>query len=569
MGNRVPLVAGFYEAKSLLAGAQRCLNLYPEANQADAPYPITYYPTPGLVLLAQGPSFQVRGLYNATNGGLYAVIGSGVYFVDPTFTLHLLGHLSTQTGQVSMIDNRLVVVIVDGSTRGFTIDLTDHSFAEIVSDAFYGADVVRYLDTYFLFNRPGTNQFYWSVSQPTQAMFVGSGVTAGTVTSGGTGYVDGVYPKVPLIGGTGSGLEVKITVTAGVAAVNEIVSEGSAYQTGDVLSVDAASLGGTGSGFAYRVDTLDPFGSAFDPLDIGAKIGGPDAIVTIAVVHREIWLIGTRTTEIWYDSGSADTAFERMPGAFIEHGIAALYSLARADISLFWLARDDQGRLIVVRGAQYDTKQISTYAIENEFMTYAVTNDAIGFTYQQEGHTFYQLTFPSADKTWVYDIEQDLWHERASTDEYGSEHRSRANCCANSYARIVVGDFENGALYAYDLNVHTDNGTRIPRRRGFPHLVNGGNRVAFRQLLLQMDTGRAPGLFAEDAPQVSLRYSDTHGATWGNPVIASVGSTGEYLTSIQFNQLGLGRDRVFEVFWDFPYPTALQGAWVDARVLAT
>jgi hypothetical protein len=314
---------------------------------------------------------------------------------------------------------------------------------------------------------------------------------------------------------------------------------------------------------------VDPTGSAFDALDLAAKVGGPDNIIGLAVVHREIWLIGSRTTEIWYDSGSADTAFERMPGAFIEHGITATHSLAQADVVLFWLSRDNQGRLIVVQGAQYNTSQISTYALEAEFMTYATTNDAIGFTYQQEGHTFYQLTFPTANKTWVYDIGEGLWHERAWVDEDGNENRSRANCCAASYARIIVGDFENGAIYAYDLNTYTDNGVRIARRRGFAHLVAGGRRTFYRQLLLQIDTGLAPELAAEDAPMVSLRYSDTHGATWGDPVTASVGSTGQFLTSVQFNQLGMARDRVFEVFWDFPYSTAVQGAWIDARAAGT
>jgi hypothetical protein len=84
-----------------------------------------------------------------------------------------------------------------------------------------------------------------------------------------------------------------------------------------------------------------------------------------------------------------------------------------------------------------------------------------------------------------------------------------------------------------------------------------------------MQSGSAPGLTTDEPPKVSLRYSDTRGASWGNPVTQTIGSTGQYITSIQFRRLGLGRDRVFELFWDFPYQTALTGAYIDAEPVGT
>ncbi len=84
-----------------------------------------------------------------------------------------------------------------------------------------------------------------------------------------------------------------------------------------------------------------------------------------------------------------------------------------------------------------------------------------------------------------------------------------------------------------------------------------------------MASGQSTGLLTTDPPEMSLRYSDTKGFSWGNPVTKSVGSTGQYGTFTTFWQLGMGRDRVFEAFWDFPYDTSLQGAWIEAVPVAS
>jgi hypothetical protein len=66
------------------------------------------------------------------------------------------------------------------------------------------------------------------------------------------------------------------------------------------------------------------------------------------------------------------------------------------------------------------------------------------------------------------------------------------------------------------------------------------------------------------APMVFLSWSDDRGHTWGNPVGVSMGGLGEYLTSLQWQRLGLARDRVFALEWSSPTRTCLLGAWIDA-----
>ena len=116
---RIPLTSGAYQARSVIAGAQRCVNLYPESNPEDsqAPVPVTHYPTPGLVKVGQFPDASVvRGMYRATNGDVYAVCGSSVYFVASNtagYALNFLGTIANGTKPISMRDNGLSIILVD------------------------------------------------------------------------------------------------------------------------------------------------------------------------------------------------------------------------------------------------------------------------------------------------------------------------------------------------------------------------------------------------------------------------------------------------------------------------
>ncbi len=467
---RVPLTLGAYAAKSLIASAQRSVNLFAEQNPKDAPAPFTYYPTPGLTLVSTPPvAGESRGIYTASNGKRFEVVGPNVYYVDASNAYTLLGTISSVAGPVSMADNTFHVFIVDGSPSGFTIDLSTNQLAPCVDPAFYGADKVDYVDGYFVFNKPSTQQFYISR------------------------YAD-------------------IT---------------------------------------------------FDPLDIASKSTYSDNLVTHAVMHREIWLFGELTTEVWFNTGASDFTFGRMPGIFIEHGCAAKHSVAKIDLALFWLGKDLQGQGVVFAGQNYQAQRVSTHALEQEFRGYPTISDAIGFSYMQGGHAFYVLTFPTAGKTWCFDVTTEQWGERAFRKPEGTLTRHRMNCHSFNNGRNLVGDWETGAVYELDPDAYTDNGQPIERIRSFPHILGSdGNRVLFRQFIADMQPGA--GMPADDEdPLVFLRWSDDRGASWGNRVAASMGRRGQFLTSIQFQRLGYARDRVFELSWSAPVATALNGAWID------
>jgi len=161
---RLPLIGGSYVARSRIANAQRCVNYFPEINREDSPVPLTYYQRPGLRQLVQdGANINpVRCIYRASNGQGFAVIGVKVYYVSSGFVLTHLGDLTVfGTGPCRMIDNGTTILLVDGSTFGYTIVLATHAFAQIndPTGSFNGANTVGFLDTFVVWNEPGTIDF--------------------------------------------------------------------------------------------------------------------------------------------------------------------------------------------------------------------------------------------------------------------------------------------------------------------------------------------------------------------------------------------------------------------------
>lgn len=565
---QLTFAGGFYQGRGIIADTERCVNLYPEKNPQGATAPLTLYLTPGLTLLRDagtdpvGPDIGVsRGGYYATNGAFYQVVGDTLYFVNATWQFFPLGTLVNNLATpVSMVDNGLVMVIVDGTSNGYAVDLATNRFGKIIDPSWLGATRADYLDTFLIFNQPTTKNFYTSLSNITYDSLVTNPgrPQAGNIGAGGAGYVNGIYLGQPLTGGTGVGATANITVAGGIVTSVVLNNIGLGYVAGDALGVGI--LGG--SGFEYDLTAIFP--AAFDPLYIAAKTGFPDKISTVIVMHREIWLIGAmKTSEIWYDAGGALFPFAIIPGVFLEQGCLAPYSVAKYDLGVFFLGIDAAGVATVYQGAGYKNTPISTYAIAQEFSKYATLSDAIGFVYKQQDHAFYVLTFPTANKTWVYDITQGWWHERTWTDADGGENRIRANWISQAYGKIVCGDWETGALYQLDLTNYTDNGSAIVRRKGFSHLVNDGKKVTYDRFAADMQCGDASNAIAVDDTNVFLRWSDDRGKTYGTPVPQTLGATGAYLVQPQWRQLGLARDRVFELFWSVPADTALQGGYID------
>lgn len=232
-------------------------------------------------------------------------------------------------------------------------------------------------------------------------------------------------------------------------------------------------------------------GLSIDPLDFASAEGSPDGLVSLIIDHREAWLFGTDSVEVWYNSGDPDFPLTRIQGAYNEIGCIAPYSVAKMDNSVFWLGADARGQGIVYRANGYQGVRVSTHAVEFAIQGYGNLSDAVAYTYQQDGHTFYVLNFTDADTTWVFDAATGAWHERAGFRN-GDFKRHRGNCHARFNGEPIVGDYQDGRLYAFDLDVYADAGATQKWLRSWRALPTGANnltRTAHHALQIDCETG--------------------------------------------------------------------------------
>jgi hypothetical protein len=522
------IVGGYDAAPNSIQDDQMTINWYAEVDPGNSKEVLGLLGTPGLMQLAvapvvgagapgfsstmtvwpmpySGPALEVRGFWelpttsDTTNGSTVdstalAVIGNACYLVTATQTgnafatlsLKQVGTLQTSSGPVHIRDNNTggnTAVIVDGP-YGYYYTISTQAFAQITDPNFVGADTVAYIDGWWIFNKPGTQEFY---------------------------------------------------------------TPGQAY------------------------------GLTFNALFFALKDAAADNLVAVMENKELLWLIGDKTTEIWYNAGGAPGgvgatfAFQRLTGTLIQAGCKAKHSVSRFGIpgqeGLIWFGRSERGENVIILTQGFQDTVVSNPAFGNEVANYSVTDDAIGYTYQEDTHEFYVLTFPTADVTWVYDSQSGLLHKRLSYDPYAKQfHRHRSNCFMNFAGMRMVGDYENGAIYWLTRTAYTDAGWPLLAKRRAPHVWDKGQRgrVFMQSLQLDFNVGQGNASGMGSNPVCTLSISRDGGHTFGNRVPAPMGQIGEYRTRTMWRRLGWGRDNVFDIEVIDPVNRDLVGATLKA-----
>jgi hypothetical protein len=317
---------------------------------------------------------------------------------------------------------------------------------------------------------------------------------------------------------------------------------------------------GTGDFYISALDDI----TDWDATDLANAESDPYDLVAAYSVRRQLALFGRNNTEIWYNSGASDFPFDPITGAIIPNGCSAPHSIAEADGSLIWL--DNFRRVVQTEG--YYARTISTIPLNQELQSYGDVSDAIGFSYSQDGHTFYQITFPSARKTWVYDLTTGLWHQRASFPElpHGEFNRHRANCYVYFNGKHLVGDYETGQIYELDPNTYDDNsGQNIIATRRAEAVHDTRVNLFHHEFELEFEAGT--GLVETqqgDDPQAMLRWSDDGGHSWSNEIWRDIGKIGKYKSRARWQRLGVSRERIYEVRISDPIKRVILAAHLEA-----
>jgi len=453
----------------------------------------------------------------------------------------------------------------------------------------------------------------------TPATYTVSSIGASGAVTGLTQTNAGAYTSTPAnpastsSSGNGTGLTLTLTFGTGAGGTGTYVVSASqtvasrtlyALNFSTMPSTDGAFSGATSvdivdNYFVYNRPGTQQFGASnpLSPISQGlsfsSKDGAPDNLVSLIVDHREIYLMGETSSEVWVDVGTFPFPFQRIPGTSTQHGIAARASVYRLGNSFAYLSRNNRGQAMIMQMNGYTPTRISNHAVEQTLVGKYV-DDALAWTYQQEGHECYVITFPTLDLTWVYDATTTMWHKWLAVDTLNVFHRHRGNCCAVFNGQVLVGDYQNGIIYLLDPDNYTDNGNEIRRVRRAPHIVTDLQRQYLQELQIQFQPGVGLTGYSQSSfspvnavagigiagiavagtgivqtvgsnPQAMLRWSNDGGSTWSNEHWTSIGQTGKYNNRAIWRRLGWSRDRVFEVVVTDPIKAVIISANLKAE----
>jgi hypothetical protein len=306
-------------------------------------------------------------------------------------------------------------------------------------------------------------------------------------------------------------------------------------------------------GTYFQISELQS-GLSWNDTQFGRKVDTSDPLVAIVVVRRELWLMGEKTIEVWYNAGTANFPFAPFPGKVMNVGCEAPFSVVVVDSDqiLFVGARNGCGMVYQIADSP---QRVSTHYIERMLQSYPTTNDAVAYSYQEEGHVFYVVSFPTANQTWAFDVLTGLWHERGSYHEdTGSLDASRVLHHCFAFEQHLVGDLRVGTVYRQAVTIPTEDGSRIVRVRRAPHVSEEQKWFFYQGAQLDLETGLAFPSGTHSHPDIMLRWSDDGGHVWSPYISATAGLQGQYRMRAMWQRLGRSRDRVFEISVSDPIP---------------
>jgi hypothetical protein len=311
-----------------------------------------------------------------------------------------------------------------------------------------------------------------------------------------------------------------LNATGAALAANSLTLLPQYNNSSDYGLLGNVSIVDYGDGFFFALISNSNQIQASNPLD-GSSWQGvsetqvsvfADDVISIFIDHRLLCVFGPKSAQPYYNSGNFPFPYDVIEGAFIEQGIAAPFSVAKLDNSVFWLGADERGWGIVWRANGYQPVRVSTHALEYELGTYATIADAVCYAYQDQGHTFYVMNFPTAQKTWVYDCATQMWHQRGYWNaKAGIFTQSRAGFHTFNFGIHLVGDPTTGAVYQQAITIYSDFGNPIRRVRRAPHISNEQGRIFHTELQLDVEVGLGP-TFQGAATPTAIPMLDAAGA---------------------------------------------------------
>lgn len=280
---------------------------------------------------------------------------------------------------------------------------------------------------------------------------------------------------------------------------------------------------------------------SWNALDFASAEQTPDFVDAVDVDHGLLILFGLKHIEFWYLSGGLDFPFSPIQSATQEYGLAATFSRAHVANTIAFLARNPQGTVQVRWFQGYNAQVISTPDIDQIINGFDTVDDAEALSYVVNGHEMYQLTFPTENRSFLFDCTTQIWSEAQTGTDLVGRHVGRFS--ALFQGQTLITDYANGNTYAVDPLAYTDNGATIKRLLQTRHTIEDGNVIGIDEIYLDMETGVGLDTGQGSDPQIMLQVSKDGGRTWGAERWVSFGMGGQYLgPRATWRRIGSARD---------------------------
>ena len=291
-------------------------------------------------------------------------------------------------------------------------------------------------------------------------------------------------------------------------------------------------------------------GTTWNSLAFASASAYADTILAVDNLSGVLITFSTQHIEFWSNAGLTPQPFAPLISAANEFGLAAIFSRAHLDQSICFLGQTRTGKVQFCQIIGYNISVISDADIDSIINGFSVTSDAVAMSYQADQHKFYQVSFPTANRSFLYDTSTRIWSEvQTGTSTTPTRHLGNLSAIYNGVT--YVSSYLQNAFFTMDPNTYTDNALPIPREIVTRHVFSGFNRIRISLVYLDMETGvgssDGTAVTVPENPQIMLQSSKDNGRTWSAERWVSLGPVGQYLTRVLWRRFGSSRDYVFKI----------------------
>lgn len=308
-------------------------------------------------------------------------------------------------------------------------------------------------------------------------------------------------------------------------------------------------------------------GTTANGLNAGGVEDDPGKLIRAYAFEDQIYMFTERTVPIYWNNGASRPPLDPVTNRVIEKvGLDALHSVANTDSFIYWLG-DDKSVYQAVSG---NARSISTIPLAKAIEGYAVTSDAVGYTFKIQGQNFYQITFPTENKTWCFSEglgEQGWFNLSSDTDE--GQYNATSHMFV--YNKHLLADRLNGKLYKLDIDAFTNDTETMHRVRTLASISGSsikqpGKRLEMSSLELIMKKGVGTISGQGENPRIMIEYSTDGGNSFAPSTWARVGRQGETNIKVKWDKTLQFYDLIIRLSTSDPVYFSIQQGSIKLRL---